>query len=230
MLKQTNLEEVKQVAKTLLYTDIIPVEGIECIVQHPYTNHPYVQIDGELHNILKEEEAYEQFISQVSKRIEEINDYLQFAYIVNKPYLFCFLKYTVPHISVEDCSKFLGYTWTNVEYANADANMTTYELKKLFSKCDKKLLMEEDYEQYQKLPDSLVIYRGVTEYNRDNRNALSWTINLETARYFATRFGKESYIWTAKVAKANVFAYFNCRGEAEVIVDYNKIMDFKEEG
>ena len=86
-------------------------------------------------------------------------------------------------------------------------------------------MCKEDYENYKKLPDKFIVYRGVAVGRNPHGlswtlNLLSWTLNLETAQWFANRFNNDKetgYIEKATVRKSDVFAYFNTRGEDEIV-------------
>ena len=80
---------------------------------------------------------------------------------------------------------------------------------------------EEELEKYKKLPQKVTIYRGVTDYNRDNDKALSWTLSKKKAEWFAHRFDEDGDVIKKEVDKKDIYAYFNSRDEDEVIVDYN---------
>jgi hypothetical protein len=64
--------------------------------------------------------------------------------------------------------------------------------------------------------DSITIYRGSGDGIREG---YSWTTSLETATWFANRFGKEGSIYRGKIACDNVFDYFPNRNEEEVLVN-----------
>lgn len=50
------------------------------------------------------------------------------------------------------------------------------------------MMCEADYEVYKQLPDELIVYRGLGTLNADNIKALSWTLNVDRAKWFAKRF------------------------------------------
>ena len=66
---------------------------------------------------------------------------------------------------------------------------------------------------------NLPSYRGVTPYNQKNVKALSWTLDRQTAEWFAHRFGEEGTVYEAQIKKEHIHAYFSGRNESEVIVD-----------
>ena len=78
---------------------------------------------------------------------------------------------------------------------------------------------EEEYAVYQSLEDPVTVYRGVTSYNAKNIKALSWTLDRDTAEWFAHRFGEEGTVYEAQISKEHILAFFNGRNESEVVVD-----------
>ena len=48
---------------------------------------------------------------------------------------------------------------------------------------------------------------------------LSWTLDRETAEWFAHRFGEEGTVYEAQIPKKYILAFFNGRNESEVVVD-----------
>jgi Cys-tRNA synthase (O-phospho-L-seryl-tRNA:Cys-tRNA synthase) len=85
-------------------------------------------------------------------------------------------------------------------------------------------MTEEDYEVYQSLPETFTIYRGVAVGR--NPKGLSWTQNLETARWFAHRFDREDkkgYIQMGMAKKEDVLAYFNTRNEDEIVYNSRRL-------
>lgn len=68
------------------------------------------------------------------------------------------------------------------------------------------------------------IYRGVALGREPN--GLSWTANLEKAKWFAHRFDrgdKQGYVETAIAKKTDILAYFNTRNEDELVVNTRQL-------
>lgn len=89
-------------------------------------------------------------------------------------------------------------------------------------------MKKDDYNTWQRLPDSLKIYRGVGVSR--NEKGLSWTNDKNTALWFAQRFNygdKHGYLLEGTVCKKDILAYFNTRNEKEVLVDYKKVNSIK---
>ena len=77
----------------------------------------------------------------------------------------------------------------------------------------------EELRQLQALEDPVTVYRGVTPHNARNIRALSWTLDRDTAEWFAHRFGEDGTVYEAQIAKAHILAVFLGRNEWEVVVD-----------
>jgi len=60
---------------------------------------------------------------------------------------------------------------------------------------------------------------GYQTHNAKNVKALSWTLNRDTAEWFAHRFDEHGTVYEAQIPKEHIYAVFLGRNEAEVIVD-----------
>jgi hypothetical protein len=71
------------------------------------------------------------------------------------------------------------------------------------------------------LPARIRVYRGECSKAR-SENGLSWTTELEVAKFFAKRFArqhrKNAWVATAVIDKRDVVAHFTGRGEGELIL------------
>lgn len=73
--------------------------------------------------------------------------------------------------------------------------------------------------------ERITIYRGEASKSSTLKKSFSWTTDKEKAEFFATRFSSEKQtIYTATVHIDNVLAYFEGRGEKEVIVDFKNVL------
>ena len=78
------------------------------------------------------------------------------------------------------------------------------------------------------LDDTVTVYRGVTTINSDNLLALSWTLDYETADWFARRFDEDGTVYKAQIDKEHIFALFNGRDESEVVLDPKYLKDITQ--
>ena len=158
----------------------------------------------------------------MEQKIINAKDFSEILYMINKPYRLLYLCANSLILDVETFTKYLKDVWIQTEFPNADKDVSTKELIKLFERADKKLLMDdEELNFYNQLPNVVTIYRGT--YRSANSKALSWTTDYDIAHWFATRFDDEGYILQAKINKKDIFAFFNNRNEKEVVINYNKI-------
>lgn len=65
----------------------------------------------------------------------------------------------------------------------------------------------------------IIVYRGAADKSTPLDKALSWTLERDTAAFFATRFNNKGIIYQATVDKNHVLAYMNEREEAEVLIE-----------
>lgn len=77
--------------------------------------------------------------------------------------------------------------------------------------------------KYTALQEKITVYRGIR--SRGKLQALSWTLELDKAEWFAKRWGSHGKVYSAVVSKEDVLAYFCSRNEAEVVVDYRNLKD-----
>jgi hypothetical protein len=85
------------------------------------------------------------------------------------------------------------------------------------------MMEEEDRQQLESMPELITIYRG---YQRpDRQRAISWTLELERAEWFARRWlvDQTPLVATGTVAKRDVIALLHGRDEAEVLVKPDKV-------
>jgi len=216
----------------LLMTDVYETKYSPVVVQHPFTSTGVVGIkkDGEVQllDITKSPENLQLWRDQVWEQIESADSAFSIYLQVNKPYGLTFLKYAAPYLSQEDMSKILASAWILSENPNADANTGKRDLVTLFQSAAPDVLMTEDERQeLTDLESPVTVYRGVTSYNAKNIRALSWTLNYETAKWFATRFGENGTVYEAQVDKDRILALFNGRNESEVIVNPRYLMNIE---
>lgn len=74
----------------------------------------------------------------------------------------------------------------------------------------------------------LVVYRGEGSKSSSIEDALSWSLDKETAEFFANRFDETGVLYQAKVHIDNVLDYIDERNEEEVLVDFQDLTDITE--
>lgn len=67
--------------------------------------------------------------------------------------------------------------------------------------------------------ETITIYRGECSKSTHYTGAISWSLDYETAYFFATRFNSFGNVYQAQVKYTDVLAYINTRQENEIIVE-----------
>lgn len=234
MKRKTDMQALKQLAKTFLLFDPVDTDYAPIVIKHPFTDSGIVALpktDGDpgIGNIIENPEDLKAWRKQQSKIIEQAETPFQIAFRITNSYAFGFLKYAEPLLSKEDLSQLLAYMWIHTEAPNSDPNLSKTKLVSMFKAADPTVMMDdEDYLQFKTLDENLTVYRGVTSFNADNIKALSWTLDPDKAFWFAHRFGEEGTVYEAQISKEHVYAFFGCRGESEVIVDPKYLTDITQ--
>lgn len=228
MLEDTDLLKCKEIAKEFLLFDLeyssIPV------IQHPFFNSPIVidEENGNILNILENKNEYLLAIKEMKNKIDKSKNYIQLLELITKPYKLVFFKYTNEYLNEKDFSKCLIDIWITDEYANQNTDVSKDELIKFFKKASKTFIMnKEEFNVFSTLNNNVTVYRGITDYNKDNIRALSWTLDKEKAIWFANRFLGKGYIYKAKINKEDILAYCDQRNEKEIILDYTRLYDIE---
>lgn len=233
MKRRTDLEQVKAVAIALLLTEIHKTEFSPAVVQHPFTSSGIVPLrkDGQtkIADITQDEDALKQWQNTMTQMINAASKPFDIYMMVNKPYALTFLKYASPYLTSAELGKILANAWMRSENSNMDPNVSQSKLISLFKKADPKYLMDsEEQTQLAGLSDPVTVYRGITSVNRSRVHAMSWTLNSETAKWFAHRFGENGTVYEAKIQKAHILALFTRRNESEIVVDPSFLMNIQE--
>lgn len=88
---------------------------------------------------------------------------------------------------------------------NRDAEVSHTQLTEMFRHSDPAALMDEaEQAQLAEPDDTVTVYRGVTTINSDNLLALSWTLDYETADWFARRFDEDGTVYKAQIDKEHM--------------------------
>ena len=226
--RETNMGLIKGVAMSLLFQEVVPCEQFGFVVYHPFTNSNTVAVrnektgEPEIVDILYDAKGKRQWMNDMKDRIDACETPWQILYLMNKPYYFAFIKFAHSMMSNKDLGMILSHAWVSVEYSNDDANLRPNELIHLFESLPMDLLMtEEDKQLWGTFPETIMIFRGVNKHNESSvGTALSWTLNPETAKWFANRFDDkhEGKVYCQTVNKSDVLAFFNTRNETEVLI------------
>ncbi len=228
---KTDLPELKHLAKSLLYMEPEQTEFSPIIVHHPFTTSGIVGLkdpEGNLRigNIMENPEDRTEWQKQMEKIIDGSKNALSIYHLIEKPYVLGFLKYAAPSLSKADYSSILADAWIRSEQPNHDPNLPQSRLLAMFRAADPKLLMDdEERERLDSLENTVTVYRGVHSAKSDGVCAMSWTLDKDTAAWFASRYGRQGKVFEAKIEKKHICALFLGRNESEVIVDPKYLTD-----
>lgn len=229
-MSQTNMKEVKCVAKWLLFTDVHTTEYSPMIVHHPFASSGFMMLPGtnEILDITASMESREKWRDYLGKKIDEAKSAYEIFLMLNKTYALTFIKYAKDGLSAAEFSEILADAWIKAEAPNMDVNVSKTELVGLFSQADKQSLMtESEQKRFADLTETVTVYRGVTSYNAKNVRALSWTLDRSKAEWFAHRFGEDGKVYQAQIKKADILAIFTSRNESEVVLNPRKLQQLK---
>ena len=222
---KTNLQEVKSLAKAMLYMEPEETEYSPIVIHHPFASSGIVGMkapDGnvKLGNIMESMDDRYEWQKMVADMIDRASSVEEITIHITKPYLLGFVKHAAPMLSKEDFAKTLADAWIQSESPNHDPNLSQSKLLTMFQRADPAVLMnQEERSMLESLDDTVTVYRGVHSRKPGGMKALSWTLDQEVAQWFADRYGRHGTVYEAKIDKKHIHALFLGRNEAEVIVD-----------
>lgn len=226
-----DLNNLKEMAITLAYAvPITPNKDFPFICVHPFTDSTVCFLKNGTPCDLTSEPEKELWLTELKKVIMSIKNFSTLWIMIGNNWKLTYLKYTKNYFSKSEFANYLADAWVLAENPNTDVNCSHETLIKWFRNADKKSLMEkDDYDIWINFPDSLKIYRGVGVSR--NEKGLSWTFDKDEATWFAQRFNysnQHGHLLEGVIEKKNILAYFNTRGEKEVLADYTKIESIKK--
>ena len=150
--------------------------------------------------------------------IDKENDFHHLMQLVAGPYRAQILNFCSSYLSDEVLANELSYTWISTEFFGNGACVSASDWISMFKRSDKQHLMDnEEQEVFNNFPDEIEIYRGVG--SKGKVRGMSWTVSRDVAEWFANRYNQNGNVYSAKIKKEHVLAYFVGRGEQEVIVE-----------
>lgn len=153
-------------------------------------------------------------LAEIDKAITE-KAWSRYVFLHERPYRLEKLL-NIVHLMSEP-HKLIRDVWIDSE--NIHENLKAW--KALFRHLsDRHLLMNDDERKtLSALPERFCVYRGGTKRSHVMKG-VSWTLNIDKAIWFAKRFNPrgKGYLGKGFVDKKNVIAYFDSRGEEEIVV------------
>lgn len=231
MRRETDLEQLKALAKTFLHFDIQLTKFSPMIIKHPFTNSGITGLRGDdgsivMADLVGNTEDLAKWQKCVAEQIDEADTPFRLFMMIEKSYALGFLKYAEPYLSERDFGQLLSSAWISNESPNSDPNISKHRFVRMFKSVSPEYLMDaEELQQLQELDETVKIYRGVTPYNQKNIKALSWSLDRDKAEWFAHRFGEDGTVYEAQIDKEHILALFTGRNEAEIIVDPRQLKE-----
>ena len=116
-------------------------------------------------------------------------------------------------------------------YINEEFPLNLFEswdvVTRLFESIEEKT-DEDSQEMYDKLPDVVMVYRGVLAKDElKAETGVSWTTDYKVAEMFALRFkplGGTPYIMKGEVNKEDILYFTNARQESEALINEDDMM------
>lgn len=184
---KTNLSKCKKMAKLMF--DMVPIQaGPFGTVQHPWVSSTLCNTmkNGEPTFVSIEDNDFEDCCrANMNIQVEHCKSIPDLCFYINKPWRLFYIRllFEANIISSEDLGTALNDIWTTVENISGDVNVSYKDLVEMFQKADENTLMtNEEIEYLHNSEDMLTLYRGVTGYNIENRTAMSYTDDEETAK------------------------------------------------
>ena len=243
--RKTDFEQVKMIAKVMVYLPIEETELSPAVVKHPYTDSGITMIEttgpgpSRIINLLEDQEGQERWMKALEEQIDSITDPITILGRITKSYRGAFLKTVREDLSVEDLSKALRMVWMSVEKPGRNPSFTKQSWVSTFRRCEPAFLMEpSELQTLSQLPDLIEVYRGIWWEGKGNPvdgaiKGLSWTTDRAVAEFFAYRFqgknpARQGRVYQAYIPKSGVLAYLDGRNEKEVVVDPKQLQNIQE--
>lgn len=236
MRTKTDIEGMKRVAKLLLDMPIEIDKRFEFICHHPFIKDTYTPVPCEKTESnsvgmemldVRDADNIERIKSFYIEGIDNCKKALDFFIIINKPYSGVFFKLVKDLLNIKDYTDMLETLWTIMEYPNQDVNVTQKEWVSYWKNADTKYIYsDEDREILDALPDEFYVYRGLME--RASLKALSWTLDLDKAIWFAKRWNNHGKVYRGLCKKKDILAYLSCRNEEEIVIDWHNLENIEE--
>ena len=236
MRTKTDIEGMKRVAKLLLEIPIEIDSRLEFICHHPFIRDTIISVPCEKTESnpvgmemldVRDADNIERIKSFYIEGVDNCKKALDFFIIINKPYSGVFFKLVKDLLNIKDYTDMLETLWTIMEYPNQDVNVTQKEWVSYWKKADTRYIYsKEDKEILDALPDEFYVYRGLME--RASLKALSWTLDLDKAIWFAKRWNNHGKVYRGLCKKKDILAYLSCRNEEEIVVDWHNLENIEE--
>jgi hypothetical protein len=159
-------------------------------------------------------QIYKFKVEETQRALAEGN-YNKYVWLHERPYRFDAFVEVADKMTDRRYWETLSTIWSDTE--NGWQNLSEWERLFDSDRPERRYVMdEEEFFYYEKLPDSVTVYRGCQK--NQNENGLSWTFDKEKAQFFATRLKKNGIVLERTVSKNQIVAVLLGRGEQEAII------------
>ena len=198
-----------------LHPDLVPYLT-ESAAGIPILNHPLVQ--NLFHSAAFNRQMnlrYEEKKKALEESIQNRN-YIRTIYLHERPFrLDAFIKYIFTHVTGKEYWELLQSVW--IDTMNSWQSHELWEVLWENKTPGREFCMEEtERAVLVSLPEKIVAYRGTG--NNKNQHGFSWSLDIEVAKKFSRMYGQKGDVYRAVIPKENIYAYFNGRNEAELVV------------
>ena len=119
----------------------------------------------------------------------------------------------------EDYWSNLGWLWIDTENPSSEIDVWTMLFTNDVSNRENIMTVEER-KYLESQPDSIQVFRGYDHSGKHPLEGLRWTLSQDKAEWFARRYSPDKpLLGVGEVSKDSVLAYFNGRGEQEIVVN-----------
>lgn len=180
------------------------------VLDHPLIGlHPYHESDNDSYNKLLEKR--QTLLSDALKN----SDYGHYVNLFSNGHRLTALSSIYDRLTEEQKVELTVAVYIKSE------NIDKTEWRNFFKNMDCLLADKEGRNYYESINDveELTIYKGISaaDYNKNENETFSWTIDRETANFFANRWD-EGIVVKAKVLKKDIIGFLFGRNESEILV------------
>jgi hypothetical protein len=148
-------------------------------------------------------------------------DYHGILFLMDKPFRFHWYAKLFKDIPDKDKYSIFIDIYTSSEYG---FNELPPQFVETLIKKYKPKGKHELYTPYDEVP----VFRGESSKSTPYDKAFSWTLDIDVAARFATRFNEDGKIYQGFVNKNDILCYLSDRKEKEVLVSPGKVYDVDE--
>lgn len=184
------------------------------MVKHPFV---YCNLGGEAGLYVGQANQIYERKRECRQKYLKNKDWEGYMWALERPWRMSTLEtlYDRGRITLEKLREMLIEIWTDTECPQGNQETPV----KLFHATG---FITDDQEGWDSLPDEITVYRGVDGELELTADGPSWTLEKRVAEVFAYRLGAHGDLYRYTMKKSEALAYITDRGEAEIILDFNR--------